>query len=86
MTEKLADKIRYHVNENYIEPARKSHNTEVIVKALDVHNDMNLTNRMPAVCGAIDMAFFEREYNVQLISRSGPKQGSTVSWKFKIDF
>jgi len=45
-----ADGIRSYVNRVFIEPARLSGSITVRVNAGDVHRDMALVNRMPAVC------------------------------------
>lgn len=84
MANSLADKIREHVNNAFIEPARNAGMTHVTVNAGDAHRDLQLENRMPAVCGAIDAAKFQDLYGVILSKRSGPKQGSTATWVFSI--
>lgn len=81
---KLADRIRKHVIEEIIIPARKAGNRHVVVDSGDVHEAMGLQNRMPAVCGALDAAKFEEEANVVVIERSGPRQSSTVEWVLRI--
>ncbi len=80
----LADQIRTYVNKAFIEPARRAGRSEATVKAGDVHKDMRLESRMPAVCAALDAQKFQDEYNVVLARRSGPKQGSTVTWVFSL--
>lgn len=84
MTNSLADKIREHANSILIEPARNAGMTHVTVNAGDVHRDLKLENRMPAVCAAIDATKFQDLYGVILSNRSGPKQGSTATWIFSI--
>ena len=79
-----ADQIRAYVNKAFVEPARRKGRTEVTVVAADVHADLKLDNRMPAVCSAIDAQKFQEQYNVILSTRSGPRQGSTVTWRFSI--
>ena len=81
----LAEQIREYVSRAFIEPARKSGRTEVEIVAGDVHRDMRLENRMPAVCGALDARKFQDEYRVVLGRRSGPKFGATSSWRFSIE-
>ena len=55
---------------------------ETVIVAGDVHKDMRLKSRMPAVCAALDAQKFQDEYGVVLSSRAGPKQGSTATWRF----
>jgi hypothetical protein len=80
----LADRIRQFVLENYINPVRNQGYLTVPIVAGTVHADMGLDNRMPAVCGALDAEKFLSYANIQLVSRSGPYQSSTVTWTFKL--
>lgn len=84
MADANADLIRAYVNRSYIEPARQSGITTVEVVAGDVHRDLGLENRMPAVCSALDARRFQEEYRVILNSRTGPKQSSTARWRFGV--
>lgn len=54
------------------------------IRAGDVHKEMNLVDRMPAVCGAIGTKKFENQYNVRLIDRKGPTQGANVFFTFRV--
>jgi 5-methylcytosine-specific restriction protein B len=76
----MADQIRAHVNEAFIKPARAAGLRTVSVRAGDVHKDLGLENRMPAVCSALDGAKFQDMYGVTVNLRVGPPQGSTVTW------
>ncbi len=80
----LAEKIRGYVNEAFVAPARKAGLTHVSIVSGDVHKDMRLDNRMPAVCAALDATKFQDQYRVVLSRRTGPKQSSTVTWYFSI--
>ena len=84
MTANLADRIRAYANKAFIEPARRAGRTEAIIVAGDVHKDMRLESRMPAVCAALDAQKFQDEYRVVLSDRTGPRQSSTVTWRFSI--
>jgi 5-methylcytosine-specific restriction enzyme B len=80
----LAEQIRIYVNRAFIEPARRAGRTEVTIVAGEVHRDMKLRSRMPAVCAALDAGKFEDEFGVVLSSRSGPRQSSTTTWRFSL--
>jgi hypothetical protein len=56
----------------------------VSVRAGDVRKQMGLSNRMPAVCGAIYAEKFEDIAGVALMDRTGPNQGANAVWVFKI--
>jgi hypothetical protein len=45
-----ADRIRQFVLDQFIAPARQQGRTGVVIRAGDVHQQMSLTNAMPAVC------------------------------------
>lgn len=80
----LAEEIRQFAGDKYIEPARKRGDGTVQIRAGDVHKAMNLNNRMPAVCGALDTKMFRKFFNVDLISREGPRQGANALFTFKV--
>lgn len=80
----LAEEIRQFAGDKYIEPLRKKGGGFVQIHAGDVHKAMNLNNRMPAVCGALDTKMFREFFNVDLISREGPHQGANALFKFKV--
>jgi 5-methylcytosine-specific restriction protein B len=77
---KLADRIRGYVIDELITPARQAGQGQITVRAGDVHQNLGLDNRMPAVCGALDAAKFYDQARVTLIQRNGPHQGSTAEW------
>ena len=79
-----ADQIRAYVNSAFVEPARRSGKLHVVVSASDIHADLKLKDRFPAICSALDTQKFAREFRVELSSRSGPRQGSTVKWHFTV--
>ena len=80
----LADDIREYVCHVYIEPARKGGEREVRVRAGDVHKEMGLCQRIPAVCSAIGSNKFQDEYRVRLVGREGPTNGSNVYFTFEV--
>jgi len=80
-----ADEIRAFVNETIIAPARKAGRWQVEVRAGDVHRDMGLKQRVPAVCSALDAQKFQERFRVTLIRRYGPGQGTRAGWRFAIE-
>ena len=79
----LPEEIRQFAGSKYIKPLWKNGGT-VQIRAGDVHKAMNLNNRMPAVCGALDTKLFREFFNVDLVSRTGPHQGANALFTFKI--
>ena len=80
---KLADQIRDHVQRRYANTARQRSMESFTVVAGEVHSDMKLANRMPAVCGALRSKALQSGCGVALVEWSGPDQGSTAAATFK---
>jgi hypothetical protein len=74
----LADQIGAFAAKSYIEPARAAGHERVTITTGDVHRQMGLSSRMPAVCGALTARKFQAENHMTLESREGPYQGATV--------
>jgi hypothetical protein len=79
-----ADEIREYVKKAYIERARRRGATTVTVRTGDVHRALELVNRMPAVCSALEAAKFQEYAGVRLIGREGPRQGANVRLTFEV--
>lgn len=80
----LADDIRNFAFEKYIEPTRQKKMRKVTIRSGEVHDEMKLHGRMPAVCGAIGTRKFEELYNVRLTNRKDPTQGSNIYFTFEL--
>ena len=78
----LSDEIRAHVLAHAIEPARRRGERAVTVRAGEVHREMGLANRVPAVCAALDARKFRELAGLELVGRTGPKQGASAVWTF----
>tara|TARA_R110002110_G_scaffold85816_4_gene223683 strand:- start:8266 stop:8991 length:726 start_codon:yes stop_codon:yes gene_type:complete len=64
-------------------PAFDRGEMKVVVRSGDVHRDMELSQRMPSVCTALDSQKFESEFGVRLIERTGPEQGANAMYLFE---
>ena len=80
----LADRVRQHVITRHIVPARDAGEAVVRVTSGDVHRDMSLQDRIPAVCSALDTQVFLDMAGVNMEERSGPPQGATTTFAFRI--
>lgn len=78
----LADRIREFVYKKYVRPTLEAGKSEIQVRAGDVHRDMRLQNRMPAVCSALGVRVFESAYGLVKTGRSGPPQGANAVFFF----
>jgi len=79
-----ADRIRKHVLENCIEPARGRGEPFITTRVGDVHDAMKLSNRHAAVAGALKARKFESYASVQLVEKWGPKASSNLHLRFKL--
>jgi type I restriction enzyme R subunit len=79
----LAELIRQFAFDNYIEPMRGTPDALICIRSGDVHKDMKLSARMPAVCSALDAKIFQSDFGLELVRRTGPRQGATVEWVFR---
>lgn len=80
----LSDQIRQYVYAEIIEPERRQGQGVVRVRAGDIHAALELKDRMPAVCSALDAEKFLEYAQVRLTQRDGPKQGSNAEWVFAL--
>ena len=80
-----ADQIRQFAFKRFVAPARKRGETEITVRAGDIHRDMILVSSMPSVCSALGGKKFFQLAGVSLIERRGPPQGANVYFRFALD-
>jgi 5-methylcytosine-specific restriction protein B len=79
----LADRIRDFVLKQIVEPARLAGESLFVVRAGDVHKQLGLQDRKPAVCNAIGGPKFQALAGVQLVRREGPENSSTTQFTFE---
>ena len=79
-----ADSIRDFANEHYIQPARERGERQVTIRAGDLHDDMRLPGRLPAITGALGANKFCTEYGVRRVSVEGPINGANCFWTFEL--
>lgn len=81
---KRADQIRQFALLNYITPARSRGETVVSIRAGDVHSQMGLSARLPAVCSALGTNKFESMCGIKRLSIQGPANGANAVFTFKL--
>jgi hypothetical protein len=82
--QRLADRIRRHVAEEYARPAREAARSSVRVRAGDVHRALGLNNQVPAVCAAIDARKCLEVIGASSVRRTGPHRSTTAEWEFEL--
>ena len=80
----LADGIREFADEHYIQPARERGDRQFTIRAGDLHDDMGLHARLPAVSAALGANKFEDAYAVRRVSIEGPLNGANCLLTFEI--
>ena len=63
-----------YVRDQYIEPARKRGERQVVIRAGDVHVEMELKHRQPLVCHTLTSEKLLRQCNMRLVNeKRGPR-------------
>ena len=80
----MADRIREHTRTHHIEPARQAGKPTVEVRAGDVHKQLGLKSRFPAVCSALASGKFLRASGLRVLAREGPRQSTTTLFRYAV--
>lgn len=80
---KGTEEIRQYVLHEIIEPAREKGDSSVTIRATDIAHGLDLRNRYPVICNALDRKF-EQYAHVRLLERNGKPQSSAVTWTFEV--
>jgi 5-methylcytosine-specific restriction enzyme B len=73
-----ADEILQHVVDCHFVPAWKIATERVEPRAGDVHKELRLRNRVPAVCSVLGSLRLQRLGRVHLVERKGPQNGTNA--------
>ena len=82
---KDADRIRQHVLEEYIEPAREEGTSHVDVLVRDVNTALNLNEAWPNICQALAGKIFQDLAQVSAPERIGADQSSATVFRFSLE-
>ena len=69
---------------NYILPAKKRGESNIVNKAQLVHKNLELTEAYSHVCRAIDSSPFFQASRAALVDRQGPPASDKVVWRFRL--
>ncbi len=85
-TKTASDRVREFARLEYIEPAKRSHESTVRIVAGEVHKAVNLSNRVPLVCQALKSHKFLDENHLVLEKCEGPPSGmgTTVTLTYRV--
>jgi len=79
-----ADEVRAFCGKQIIDPARATGQSEVAIRAGDVHKDLGFKNRLPLVCSALGASIFEEQYRVKRTAVEGPLNGANTVLRFAV--
>jgi len=84
--QKTADRVREYARLQYVEPARRRHQSTVKIVAGEVHKALHLDGRVPAVCAALKGPKFLTENRLVLEKWDGPPSGqsTTVAFTYRL--
>jgi hypothetical protein len=78
----LNEEIQKHIKVTYLEPARRSGQEMIRIRAGDVHRDLHWVNRVPSVCTTLASRKFQRETGLELVGKEGPPSGNSTTVVF----
>jgi 5-methylcytosine-specific restriction protein B len=79
-----ADEVREFCQIHYIQPARAKVQTEVSIRAGDVHRSLGFINSMPLAFSAIGASVFEERNNIRRVSIEGLMNGANTIVTFEL--
>jgi hypothetical protein len=80
----LAELIRQHRIQNFVEPARKNGKAQIEIRAGDVHAALGFANRLPAVTAALGAEKFERTARVVRLGIKEPGNEANTTFTFRL--
>jgi len=81
-----SQRVRQHVVDEYLLPARRRGNQTVSVKVGTVQKAVHLTNRVSLVCTALESQKFIKENRLRLVSKTGPPSGQSTTVTYTYEF
>jgi hypothetical protein len=82
----VSELVRQHAVSHYLSAARRRRDKTFSVNVGDVHKALELTNRVPQVCNALQSNKFLNENHIRLVSKTGPPSGlsTTVTYTYEL--
>ena len=80
-----ADRIRRYALERHVRPWRESGASTLSIRAGDVERSMELRNRTPNVCSALESRRFQQEAGLVLVGKTEPHQSTTTTFRYQRD-
>lgn len=86
LKQSVSELIREHVCEVYLKTAIRRGESTFTVNVGAVHKALNLANRVPQVCSALESKKLLAENQLRIVSKTGPPSGqsTTVTFTYEI--
>ncbi len=82
---RLSEQIEQYVVTKRLVPTWKSNETQIAIRAGDIHRELNLSHRMPAVCSILGSEKFQKRARIRLVDRKGPHQGANAIFAYSLE-
>jgi hypothetical protein len=82
----LAEKIRSHARQRYVQPALSKRAKRFSIRAGDVERELGIAGRTPAVCSALKTRRFLEQNNLKLVEARGPRSGQSSTVVYIYEF
>jgi hypothetical protein len=79
-----ADRILQHVVTAHFVPAWKAATPAIELRAGDLHKELKLSNRMPAMCSVLGSERLKKLTRTRLVERRGPQQGANAVFVYDL--
>jgi hypothetical protein len=82
----LSEEVQKYFQTHYVSPARERGQSQIEVKAGDVHSGLGWSRRVPLVCAALSSQKIQHRLGLRLTEKQGPPSGQspTVVFHFEI--
>jgi 5-methylcytosine-specific restriction protein B len=81
---KPSERIAQHIVSCHLLPAWKKKLDRITLRAGNIHSELGLRNRMPAVCSVLGSQRFQLMTGAELIDRGGPHNGANAVFTFRL--
>jgi len=80
----LSDRILQHVVDRHLVQAWNAQPETLELRAGNIHQEMRLSNRMPAVCSVVGSNRFQTLTRIRLLNRTGSQNGANATFVYKL--
>lgn len=82
---KQSDRISQHILDTHFVPVWRARREALEVRAGNIHKEIGLVDRMPAICSVLGSQRFQRLTRSRLVERRGPHNGANAVFVFRLN-